>query len=418
MEKHVKEQVLRNCNLLPISSLDKIVAEGHVTIEEFKNYNLEISKVNELLELEAKRNGTFIPEEVVEEEDFFVPNHIDQPKSSAANKQDLLNKILEETIDADDIKDLLISNVLSFDDLLEGGINPRIVNSLRHFIQPALVKTYTVDKLPIMEEGRTDLFFIGVPAAGKSTMLAGMMKYVHQEGIMIPDSYNNAGNVYSEYLISGINKGLLPRGTVAGSYNYIAASIKDKGGKSHPFNIVEVAGENYIKIFNDGLQSQEVKGFVDYIKNRNKKILIFVIDSLAHHTQMETFTDNVDQSIAYSNIISMFKDSGVLKNVDAIYLVANKFDAIMNTKYFGSAEKESDLAVQFLNEEFKSLINICKDARDNSKHKFEIKVFPFSIGSVSYDKILTHFEPKYSEVIVSNVLEDSFVVKGGKFWKF
>ena len=44
-------------------------------------------------------------------------------------------------------------------------------------------------------------------------------------------------------------------------------------------------------------------------------------------------------------------------------------------------------------------------------------VFPFSIGKLLYKQILEEFNSEYSSIIVKNLLEDSFVVKGGKFWK-
>ena len=121
--------------------------------------------------------------------------------------------------------------------------------------------------------------------------------------------------------------------------------------------------------------------------------------------------------MVYVNILNMFKDHGVLEQTDAIYLVANKFDAIKDSKYLFSDKNDDDLALDFLNEEFLGLINNCKDARENSKNKFQIKVFPFSIGKLLYTEILEDFNIEYSNVLINNLLLDSFIVKGGKFWK-
>ena len=99
--------------------------------------------------------------------------------------------------------------------------------------------------------------------------------------------------------------------------------------------------KNYEKLFNEGMDSEEVKGFVKYIKNSNKKVLIFVIDSLAHNEKNTEFYFNaLDQSMVYVNILNMFKDHGVLEQTDAIYLVANKFDAIKDSKYLFSDKNE------------------------------------------------------------------------------
>lgn len=64
------------------------------------------------------------------------------------------------------------------------------------------------------------------------------------------------------------------------------------------------------------------------------------------------------------------------------------------------------------------MIENCKDAREESNNKFKIKVLPFSIGNVSYTSIIDNFNREYSEVVIDNLIEDSFVVKGSKFKLF
>lgn len=409
MDKNSKQHILNDCNnyQFTIEVLDKIVSEGHITIEEFIQYNLEIAKVNELKRRKAIREGAF--------EEIVTPPPPPPPPDS---KTEIIKKVVSNEVTIKEIVDKIQKNVFSYDDLLNAGVSQNVITSIKYYFQPRNVKSYTVDNLPIMELGRTDVFFIGVRAAGKSTMLGGILKCANKAGLIIPDSYNNAGNVYQAQLVTDLDRGVLPKGTPSGSYNYIATSFKDNDGKTHPLNIVEVPGENYEKLFNEGMDSEEVKGFVKYIKNSNKKVLIFVIDSLAHNEKNTEFYFNaLDQSMVYVNILNMFKDHGVLEQTDAIYLVANKFDAIKDSKYLFSDKNDDDLALDFLNEEFLGLINNCKDARENSKNKFQIKVFPFSIGKLLYTEILEDFNIEYSNVLINNLLLDSFIVKGGKFWK-
>jgi hypothetical protein len=61
------------------------------------------------------------------------------------------------------------------------------------------------------------------------------------------------------------------------------------------------------------------------------------------------------------------------------------------------------------------LIANCKDAREESNNKFKIKVLPFSIGNVSYTSIIDNFNREHSEVVIENLIQDSFVVEGAKF---
>ena len=161
-----------------------------------------------------------------------------------------------------------------------------------------------------------------------------------------------------------------------------------------------------------------IDGLLNYIKNSNKKILIFVIDSLAHDSNYADSKSALDQSLVYVNILNMFKNNGVLNQTDAIYLVTNKFDAIKENRFNGDNRPDTDLALEFLKEEFKNLINNCTSMRDESKNKFKIKVLPYSIGKVSYEFIVEDFNRNYSSSVIQNLIEDSFVVKGTKWSLF
>lgn len=418
MDKIIKQQILNDCNnfQFDIIALNSFVTNGDITIEEFEQHNLEISKVKELKKLKNEREGTA---------ETPIPKIIDGdniPPSSDDSRGNEELSLIEQlrSKHAFDIQDDIDRKFYSYDDLLNSGISKKIVTALKYGKRVRPQISYSIEQLPPMQDGRTDLFFIGVPAAGKTVMLGGLLKHANNKGIMIPDSYNNAGNVFQADLIQDLDIGVMPKGTTTGSYNYVAASIQDNDGVSHPFNIVEVPGENYVRIFREGTNSpiEYITSFMRYIRNKNKKILIFVIDSLIHEERFEDGNlGTLDQSMAYVNILNMFKDNGVLEQTDAIYLVANKFDTLKNSRYLFSNESEELQAKDFLDNEFKNLINNCIHARENSKNKFKIKIFPFSIGKIVYSQILEEYDEKYSETIVNNLLQDSFVIKGGRFWK-
>ncbi|MGV4413226.1 hypothetical protein [Chryseobacterium sp. T1] len=406
MDKITKQQILNDCNsyTFTVETLDNFVEQGHISIDEFVQFNLEIGKVNELKKRQQLRGEAVI-----------LPPP--PPPPIIDKKREEIEKVINNKIKVEEIMNNIRLQVYSYEDLLGAGLSQRLVTSLKYYETPRIVRSYKVEELPTMQAGRTDLFFIGLPATGKSTMLAGLLKYAHKKGIIIPDSYNNAGNVYQAQLLKDLDFGVVPKGTKSGSYNYIATSLKDQQGATHPFNIVEVPGENYNKIFNEGIDTEEVQGFIKYVKNSNKKILIFVIDALANENKFEVdMFDELDQSTVYINILNMFRDHGVLEQTEAIYLVVNKFDVLKESRFAFSNGSDPDHAMQFLEEEFLGLVNNCKDARDRSKNKFQIKIFPYSIGNVKYDKILEGFDTVYPQVILDNLLKDSFVIKGGKFW--
>lgn len=391
MENHKKNILLQNCNGLESSQIIAIVQTGEITIEEFKAAGLSQNLINQILSsLTTKK----------------------QKENNDAIRKDLLDKVVRGRVSADEIKANINGGNFSFNDLLDAGINERIVNSLKHYCNSNRITIFkNIDQLPPMEEGRTDVYFVGVPGSGKSTMLSGLLNLANRKGVLMPDIYNNDGSIYQTQLISDLNRGVLPNATASGSYNYVALSLKDDDGAKHPFNIVEVPGENYVNMFNNG----DVGEFLNYISNSNKKILIFVIDSLAHDTGYNDSNSQLDQNLVYVNILNMFKSNGILDQTDAVYLVANKFDAIKKNRYANNNSSDDSLALDFLQDEFKNLIENCKDARDESKNKFKIKVLPFSIGNVSYTSIIDNFNREYSAVVIDNLIEDSFVVKGSRF---
>ena len=391
MENHKKNILLQNCNGLEPSQIISIVQTGEITIEEFKAAGLSQNIINQILSSITSKQ---------------------QIQNNANIRRELLEKVATGRVSADEIKANINNGNFSFDDLLDAGINERVVNSLKHYCNSGRITTFrNISQLPPMEEGRTDVYFVGVPGSGKSTMLAGLLYMANKNGILMADIYNNDGSIYQTQLIYDLKKGVLPKPTASGSYNYVALSLKDANDAKHPFNIVEVPGENYVNMFNNG----DVGEFLNYISNGNKKILIFVIDAMAHHTGYNESSSQLDQNLVYTNILSMFKTHGILDQTDAIYLVANKFDMLKELKYTTSDSSDVDLADDFLQEEFRNLIENCKDAREESKNKFKIKVLPFSIGNVSYTSIVENFNKEHSEVVINNLIKDSFVVRGARF---
>lgn len=425
MDKIKKKQILNDCNNnnFTIDKLDQWVISGDITLEEFELNRLDPSKLEILRQRKEQREGTFIIEDAPTaptnffEETIFVS---DTPPLSVVPPQGgkiaEIQKVINNEVGIEEIKDAIRKGIYTYNDLLAAGIPQRIINAMEYHSQRKPVRPMAIEDLPPMDKGRTDVFFIGIAGSGKSVMLGGLLRYANKEGIMIPDSYNQEGNKYAAHLTSDLEKGILPLATTAGSYNYIAASIKDSKKVPHPLNIVEVPGENYHRIFEEGIENEEVKGFVNYIKNDNRKILIFVLDALEHKNRLEnSYSSAYKQGDIYVAILSMLKSYKILEKTDALYIVVNKFDVLKKEQALFSSQSDAKLADDFVKDEFKNLLNNCIDAKENSCNKFPIKVFPFSIGEVCYDKILKEYNTTYSKNIVEQILSDSFVVSGDGF---
>ncbi|MGV0845675.1 hypothetical protein ACTS9T_03645 [Empedobacter falsenii] len=407
-----KRIILQNANTLEVSNIISIIEKGEISFDEFKQAGLAVDKYRQI---ESKINLAEAQERAIaelarkEEEEKIARLKIQEEKN------EFLKKIVRKRVTVDEIRNNINNGYITFDDLEDEGISQRTINSIKYYSNSNRITVFKkIEDLPPMEEGRTDVYFVGLPGSGKSTMLSGILNVANKEGILLPDTYNNDGAVYQTQIVSDLSRGVLPNATASGSYNYIAMSLNDDNKKKHPFNIVEVPGELYVNMFNN----PNIDGLLNYIKNSNKKILIFVIDSLAHDSNYADSKSALDQSLVYVNILNMFKNNGVLNQTDAIYLVTNKFDAIKENRFNGDNRLDTELALEFLKEEFKNLINNCTSIRDESKNKFKIKVLPYSIGKVSYEFIVEDFNRNYSSSVIQNLIEDSFVVKGTKWSLF
>ena len=409
-----KRIILQNANTLEVSNIISIIEKGEISFDEFKQAGLAVDKYRQI---ESKINLAEAQERAAaelarkEEEEKIAKLKIQEEKN------EFLKKIVRKRVTVDEIRNNINNGYITFDDLEDEGISQRTINSIKYYSNSNSTRVVTfkaIEDLPPMEEGRTDVYFVGLAGSGKSTMLSGILNVANKEGILLPDTYNNDGAVYQTQIVSDLSRGVLPNATAEKSFNYIAMSLNDDNKKKHPFNIVEVPGELYAEIFNN----PNIDGLLKYIKNSNKKILIFVIDSLAHDSNYADSKSALDQSLVYVNILNMFKKNGVLNQTDAIYLVTNKFDAIKENRFNGDNRPDTDLALEFLKEEFKNLINNCTSMRDESKNKFKIKVLPYSIGKVSYEFIVEDFNRNYSSSVIQNLIEDSFVVKGTKWSLF
>lgn len=427
MNKIVKEQILRSCNdpSISLDKLDEYVERGDISIEELKKYNLELSKVKELERRQKQREEgeEYFDLEEEENDGLDLFEDIEEPvatptkkETKKLNKAEELQKAVRGEVIVDEIVENIKNRLYTYEDLKKVGISAELINSFKHFQNQKAVAYTTVDSLPPMERGRTDVFFVGIAASGKSVMLSGLLYYANKVGIRRLDGGNNEGDKYAAQIITDLKKSILPRSTTSGLYNYIATSLSDDKDRPHPFNIVEIPGENYKKIYEGDIENEEVKGFVNYIKNENRKILIFVLDVLGHEQILDadlTDINSIDQDSVFGTVLSVFKNNRILEKTDAVYIVVNKFDLIKK-KNPNTTKTDLELADEFVKTEFTNLLNSCIAARNTCSNKFNIRVLPYSIGKIVYGKILKEFHPEYSERLVKQLLSDSFVVAGGK----
>jgi hypothetical protein len=411
MNDIIKKQILQDCNAIELDDLVTFISNEQISFDEFIDAGLDVDKIKEIKKLvvEVAARDKEERERKKKEEVELI-----KQQENASKKQEILQNILLGKISADDIKKAVKTNIVADSDLENLELNPRTKKALLNYIDsPSSLTSYTISELPPMQEGRTDIYCIGLAGTGKTTMLTGLLKAAQNQGKIIPDTYAGSQGInFSNTIIQNLNRGFIPPRTSSDSYIYIPLTIKDEKGISHPLNIVDVPGEIFRKISEEG----EARQFLKYIKNNNKKIFFIVVDPQLHYNPTK---DSLDQSLVYPNILQILKSEGIAEHIDAIYLVTNKFDYLKDNEYPFDDRDEGDIALEFINSNFKALITNCLDVKEHSRYDFKVKSLPFSIGKLKWGAVLEEFDTKFSETLLEILINDSFVVKGGsgKTWR-
>ena len=363
----LKHLQLQFCNSIEINELSNLIQLQKITIEELERSGLIESKINAL-------------------------KKIVQP---IMDKAEFIKEINDKS--AYEIRKEINNGNLSFKDL-ENCLDSDIVNALKYYRERAQEDTpfYKISDFEPLKSNKTDLFFIGLPNSGKSSMLAGISYRANKLGYLFTEPINMNGVKYQDKLIFDLEEKVLPTGTLKGSYNFIATNFNSNDVEDHPYNIIEVPGENYDSMYDKG-QADE---FLSFISNsKNKKIFIFVVDSNKKGRQEAIFT----------TIINLINEKGILNRTSAIYVVVNKFDLF--NKKISSENNDEEIAFEYLNDNYITFINTLKRNRKDSDNKFKIKILPFSIGTVVHGEILKSYNNKYSDTLINHLIFDSFYIK-------
>ena len=137
---------------------------------------------------------------------------------------------------------------------------------------------------------------------------------------------------------------------------------------------------------------------------------MFVLD-----IDQRDYTAYSEQFTSYETFLSLFRSWGILNNTEAIYFIVNKID--LKDDSF-SYDLSKDLAKEILESEFRNLLENAQDFRKIVKNHYKVKAFPFSVGKLMFEKIIDKHEMKFSEILLDNLIEDSFHEKESCWKKY
>jgi hypothetical protein len=265
------------------------------------------------------------------------------------------------------------------------GISSDVAKRLgKYYTKTMNDESIDVKNLPPLKDNRTDFYFLGMPAAGKSCLVASLLAYWEYRGIYNPDVNNPRSLEYTTVLLEPFEQGYLPNRTDSGFLDYINCSlnIRLKGSgffgrgettRSIPINVLDMAGEAWRKAAEEGAGLPEHKRYLD---NKNEKAMIIVIDADSEGSNAQT------RNIV--RIFSYFTEWKIWENTASVAVVITKADKLTPSKDISALKAAAEL---FYNSP--RCANLKNRIDDLARtHRFEVSVLPYSIGECRWGQFL------------------------------
>ena len=225
----------------------------------------------------------------------------------------------------------------------------------------------------------TDIFFLGIPASGKTCTLMGLFG-----SRKIRFNHIFAGGPYIDRLEHYRNSGQVPGSTPGNFMTFVQANIPDGDRHTHPVNIVEMAGERFA--LDIVLNPNAVMGFehladgaTEFMMNSNRKAMFIFVDPSVNGLikYKDTF---IDQRQIIARLVDILATSeSVLKKVDSIHFIMTKADMI------GDRSVRDSVALERFKKLYESEIEILSELMKkygiNANTKHRPKLYTFSLGN-------------------------------------
>jgi hypothetical protein len=329
--------------------------------------------------------------------------------ANSMTKDSLITSISNNKALIADIQEGLNKGTITVEDMVNLGFSYDFIERLQNFQaqSPIFPK---LSELPPLRNDATDIYFLGMPGSGKSTMLAALFSYCNEIGVMKNIVDNQFGNKYRNQLVLGMAQGYLPSSTPSEFINFIPVDMKYDGQENYQkLNFLDMAGEKFKSVADEGVA--EFSAYKNYLDNNNPKCLIFVIDFFENN-KIEALKQ--DQNL--QQVLSLLEAYGILEKTEAVYLVVTKADL------FSSPNKQ-DYADNYIRTKYRNFLNACKDAKE--AYNFVLKSFPYSIGPSKFSYILEDCESstnsnlvEYPKLLLQQLEHDMAYKKDGKLSKW
>lgn len=257
-----------------------------------------------------------------------------------------------------------------------------------------------------LAKGRTDLYLLGLPGSGKSSLLASVLGYMSKEDILryVPQA-NDGCRTYYQGLVDGLAEGKFPQATRSDTLVPMQFNIGTRYRR--PMTVIEYGGKAFKELSQANISGQEVWTSLSLgrcIKNSNPKSLFFLFDYSSIIGKNPRFSA-ADQEEILGNALDVFVSDGAgrygdknctMSKVKTIAVVITKSDLMDDEMGYPLTRDERDgIAFRYLQDRLSSFMNnlsdICNQYCINEnieEHACEIWVSAFSLGRVSTENMV------------------------------
>lgn len=320
---------------------------------------------------------------------------------------------------------------LRFRTLVDNGIVPK--NYTEEIVKRpefSLPQTTDFANFPL---NRTDVFFLGVPRSGKSTVLSALFYTMYRDGRwkhqvnIDPRTKKDPSLQYYHGLLKAVQAHKPPESTATDTISYISMDVPAGERRDHTahLNFVEISGEAVEKLaesISTGQSSNvvwEKLGASNVMRNNNSKILFFLLDYNTINQSAESM-DALDQELTLKTALDVLTNDGrgrnnaegcTLSKVESVAILLTKAD-LMNTD---NTDERQQKAMEYLQSNFKgfmtTLSQYCKQFDINHKNNNHPLVFTFSAGKFYVGNTL-EFDDK-DALALAHRIEGLAPYKGG-----
>ena len=327
------------------------------------------------------------------------------------------------------LQDLVELGIFTKNELIsEGVMTENVWHTLNNIID---VKNNLPDIYEAMQdskvecsEGCTDVYFFGLPYAGKTCLLQGLLCSTSLQVDLAA-----SGGPYAEALRQYTDCGIVSPSTLDDSVTTLKTTIITDVHTpiKHNVNFVEMSGHHILDMVEDnGEHSKEEDNgdIANLLHNNNRKVFFLIIDPTINNIKLSRYREYdeydeqteekihrlkyvvVNQKILIQKIVNIFQDSAnsdIMRKVDSIHIIITKADT------FGERLQRREKALDYFNNHYAMnivppLTKVCRDYNINSNSGYRPKLFTFCLGKF-YVGSLFEYDPSDSELLVHAISE-------------